>query len=90
VVIAQRARAFVSALPGNAKEQLETHPYRALGIAFAVGVGAGAVLGSRILRASISSAIAVALIEVGRTCLLQEVQQEPGIQSKKVMEVEPS
>ena len=89
-VIAQRARTFVSALPVNAKEQLTKHPYRALGIAFAVGVGAGVVLSSRILRAAISSAVSVAIIELGRAYLLQEAKQELGIHPGKSGHAEPS
>jgi len=77
-VLARRVKSFASAFPGNLEAQLRANPYRALGIACAVGVGAGIVLGSRVLRGAFSSAASLVIVELGRRYLLQDAQQELG------------
>lgn len=68
------AESFLSMLPTDLSEKLKRNPYRALGIACAVGVGAGVVLGSRILRSAVASATSRAIVELGRTFLIHEAK----------------
>jgi hypothetical protein len=70
---AGRARAIFSAFPSNLDAQMKGSPYAALGIAFAIGMGAGVVLGSRILRSVLASAASYAAMEIGRAYLRQTV-----------------
>ena len=55
---------------------MKQHPYRAIGLALAVGVGAGIVLGNRILRAAVASAVSAAIIELGREYLVLGVGEK--------------
>ncbi len=64
-----RARAAFSALPSSLDERMKRTPYTTVGIALALGAGAGMLLGSRILRTVLASAASYALIELGRTYL---------------------
>ncbi|MGA2449091.1 MAG: hypothetical protein ABTD50_10475 [Polyangiaceae bacterium] len=48
---------------------MKSRPYAAVGIALAVGTGAGILFRSRILRTVISSAASYAVIELGRAYL---------------------
>jgi len=72
---ARRARTLFSGLPTSFQEQVTQHPYRALGLALAIGVGAGVVLGNRILRAAVASAVSAAIVELGREYLLHGVDE---------------
>ncbi len=71
-LFAKSAKRFVSSLPVNLEDELKKRPYRVLGIACAAGVGIGVVLGSRILRGSIASIAAMALVEFARSYLREQ------------------
>jgi hypothetical protein len=43
---------------------MKTTPYRTIGVATAVGVGIGVLLGSRILRTVLTSALSYAVVEI--------------------------
>jgi hypothetical protein len=68
---ARRAKALISKLPSSLDAQMARSPYTTLGIAVAIGVGAGMLLGSRILRSVLASAASYAAIEFARACLRQ-------------------
>lgn len=72
---AHRAKNFLFALPASLDAQVKQHPYRTLGVACAVGLGAGVVLSSRILRTVITNAASVALLQLGRAYLLRETAE---------------
>jgi hypothetical protein len=55
-----------SEFPSGLNAQMKRSPYAALGVAFAVGMGVGILLGSRILRSVIASAVSYGVIELGR------------------------
>lgn len=63
----RRATAFLSELPLNAQQQMRRNPAQALGIASALGLVAGVVLSSRIMRTALASAASVVLVEVARS-----------------------
>jgi ElaB/YqjD/DUF883 family membrane-anchored ribosome-binding protein len=73
---ARRAKAMISELPSSLDAQVKRRPYATLGIALAIGVGTGILLGSRILRSVLASAASFAAIELGRAYLRQAV---PGV-----------
>ena len=66
------AKALLSRLPLAWEEQLRANPYRALGVACVIGVGAGLVFGSRILR----MALATAFVEIGRSYVVQTAKAQ--------------
>lgn len=68
---ARRAKALISKLPSSLDAQMARSPYTTLGIAIAIGVGAGMLFGSRILRSVLASAASYAAIELARGCLRQ-------------------
>lgn len=74
-VFARRVKSFLSEVPGQFQAQLKQYPYRTLGIACAVGLGAGIVFGSRILRTVAASAASAVIVELGRTYLLHEIAE---------------
>lgn len=74
--LAEEATDYIAELPKAVKEEIKTRPYRTLGIAAAIGVGAGIILNSRILRATVASLASVIVAEVGRSYLKTLVAQE--------------
>jgi ElaB/YqjD/DUF883 family membrane-anchored ribosome-binding protein len=63
---ARRTIAAISTLPSSLDAQVKARPYAAFGVALAIGVGAGILLRSRILRNVVASAASYAVIELGR------------------------
>ncbi len=63
---ARRAKAAVTQLPMNLNENIQRNPYATLGVAVALGAGAGLLLGHRILRTVLTSVASYAAIEIGR------------------------
>ncbi len=62
----RRAKAMFSEFPSGLDAQMKRTPYAAVGVAFAIGMGTGILLGSRILRSVLASAVSYGVIEVGR------------------------
>jgi hypothetical protein len=69
--IARRAKALVAEWPAQFDAQTKRNPYAAVGIAFAVGAGAGIVLSSRVLRMVLASGLTYLASEIGKTYLRQ-------------------
>jgi hypothetical protein len=69
---ARLAAAAVRGFPSNLTEQIKREPYAAIGIACAVGLGTGILLGSRLLRSVLSGAVSCAIVELGRAYLCQK------------------
>jgi hypothetical protein len=70
---ARRARTLIAGFPSNLDAQITRRPYAALGIGCAVGMAAGILLGSRILRGILASTVSYALVDLGRAYLRQNV-----------------
>jgi hypothetical protein len=58
-------------LPSNLDAQMKRRPYATLGVAGAIGMGMGILLGSRILRSVLVSAVSLAVVELGRAYMRQ-------------------
>lgn len=72
---AKRALRFLRSLPHNIEAQMRDRPYRALGVAGAVGFGGGILFGSRLLRSAAGSALTVAALEMLRGYVIDRVEQ---------------
>jgi ElaB/YqjD/DUF883 family membrane-anchored ribosome-binding protein len=79
----RRAKTLVSEWPSNLDAQMKHRPYTTLGVALAIGVGAGVLLGSRILRSVVVTAVSCAAVEIGRKYLLQTVAGSWGIEKSQ-------
>jgi hypothetical protein len=64
-----RAKAMVVGFPANFEAQIRRKPYATVGIACAIGIGTGILLGSRILRSALASAASYAVVELARSYL---------------------
>jgi hypothetical protein len=67
-----RATGIATTITGLSKKldgRIRRDPYSALAVACAVGLGAGTVLSSRIVRAIVVSAATHAIVEIGRAYL---------------------
>jgi hypothetical protein len=74
---ARRARTVIFELPSTLDARMKGSPYKTLGAAFAVGMGAGILLGSRILRSLAVSVVSYAVVELGRAYLRDAVTGGP-------------
>ena len=72
---AKRALRFLRSLPQNIEAQVRDRPYRALGVASAVGFGGGVLFGSRLLRSTAGSLLTVAALEMLRGYVIDRVEQ---------------
>jgi hypothetical protein len=70
---ARRVKQVVSELPSNMGDRMKHDPYTTLGIAAAAGIGVGIVLGSRILRTALTSAVSYAVVEFARAYLRERI-----------------
>ena len=68
---AQRARATATGLPSQLDEQLKRRPFAVLGVASALGVAAGIVLSSRVLRGVLTATLSAAALELTRALVRQ-------------------
>jgi hypothetical protein len=84
--IARRMKSGISELPENLGAHMKSDPYAALGIAGAVGLGVGVILGSRILRTALTSAATYAVVELVRTYILERVPTVGGTHVAHVTE----
>jgi hypothetical protein len=63
---ARRVKQVVAELPSNLGDRMKHDPYTTLGLVAAAGIGVGIVLGSRILRTALTSALSYAVVELAR------------------------
>jgi hypothetical protein len=76
---ARRAISVLSDLPSNIEVEIKQNPYAALGIACGIGMGAGLLLGSRILRSALVTAVSYAFVELGRSYLQDVTKRAKGL-----------
>ncbi len=62
----RRAKGIIGEFPWNLDAQIKRRPYESLGVASAIGLGTGILLGSRILRAVLAGAVSLAFVELSR------------------------
>jgi hypothetical protein len=65
------AKVFVAGFPASVDSLIRRRPYASVGVACAIGVGAGVLLSHRILRAVLASTVGYAVVEFGRAYLRQ-------------------
>jgi hypothetical protein len=64
--LASGAKRVLSGFPSNLDAQIKLRPYATLGIAGAIGMGAGILLGSRILRSALASVASYMAVDLAR------------------------
>ena len=67
------ARAAATGLPSQLDEQLRRRPYAVLGAVGALGLAAGIVLSSRVLRGVLTATLSAAALELARALVRQRV-----------------
>ena len=75
---ARRAVSILSDLPSSIESGIKQNPYRALGIACGIGIGAGVLLGSRVLRSALVTAVSYAFVELGRAYIQDATERAKG------------
>ena len=76
--IIRRMKSGVTELQSNMGDKIKHDPYTAVGIAAVAGVGIGVVLGSRILRAALTSALSYGIVEFARSLVEEKVPMANG------------
>jgi hypothetical protein len=76
--IARRMKHGVSDLQSNFEGRMKTDPYTALGVAAVAGIGLGIVLGSRILRTAVASAVSYGIVELTRSLIEERIPMTNG------------
>jgi ElaB/YqjD/DUF883 family membrane-anchored ribosome-binding protein len=71
----RRAKATMTQLPSRLDEQMKANPRTALAVACGIGLAAGIVLSSRIVRSILTSVATVAAVELTRAILRQNMSQ---------------
>ena len=80
----QQAVSTIAAAPATIDGLIKEHPYKSLGIACVVGagLGAGAFMGSRVLRAMAIAAASFVALELARTYFRWDATRAVPIRSK--------
>jgi len=73
--LARRAQDGISGFPSNLTDQVKKYPYTTIGVAVVAGIGVGMVLGSRILRTVLVSAVSYAVANVASAYLRERVMR---------------
>jgi hypothetical protein len=71
--IARRAKHGITELQSNFEGRMKNDPYAAVGIATVAGIGVGIVLGSRILRTALASAVSYGIVELARSLVEERI-----------------
>ena len=86
IEIARRVKDGVSGLPSNLGDRMKQDPFTTLGIAAVAGVGVGILLGSRILRTAVTSAVSYAVVEFVRAYVGERMPSADGVHLPHVAE----
>jgi ElaB/YqjD/DUF883 family membrane-anchored ribosome-binding protein len=70
---ARQAKKALAEFPSRLDEEIRKNPYKTLAMACALGLGAGVLLSSRILRSVLGSAVSYAVVEMARTFLRENM-----------------
>lgn len=68
----------MSGFPSNLEERMKHDPYKTLGVVAVAGIGVGVLLGSRILRTALTSAVSYAVVELARAYLREHIPGADG------------
>jgi hypothetical protein len=71
--IARRAKHGISDFQSSLADRMKRDPYTTVGIAAVAGIGVGIVLGSRILRTAVASAVSYGIVELARSLVEERV-----------------
>jgi hypothetical protein len=71
--VARRAKHGISDFQSSLAERMKRDPYTTVGMAAVAGIGVGIVLGSRILRTAVASAVSYGIVELARSFVEQRV-----------------
>ena len=78
----RRAKATVTGLPSRLDEQMKANPRTTLAVACGIGLAAGIILSSRIVRSILTSVATVAAVELTRAVLRQNMSQGEAFSTK--------
>ena len=84
--LARRVKHGVSELQSNFGERMKHDPYTTVGIAAIAGIGVGIILGSRILRTAVTSAVSYGIVEFARSLVEDRIPTANGVQVPHVTE----
>ncbi|HTB78289.1 MAG TPA: hypothetical protein VK762_33825 [Polyangiaceae bacterium] len=84
--LARRVKHGVSELQSSFGDRMKHDPYTTVGIAALAGIGVGIVLGSRILRTAVTSAVSYGIVEFARSLVEERVPTANGVQVPHVTE----
>jgi hypothetical protein len=84
--IARRAKHGITELQSNFEDRMKTDPYATVGVAAVAGIGVGVVLGSRILRAAVASAVSYGIVEFVRSLVEERIPIASGFRAPPLSE----
>ena len=84
--IARRAKHGITELQSNFEGRMKTDPYATVGAAAVVGIGVGVVLGSRILRTALASAVSYGIVEFARSLVEERIPIANGFRAPPLSE----
>jgi hypothetical protein len=71
--IARRAKHGMSDFQSSLADRMKRDPYATAGIVAVAGIGVGIVLGSRILRSAVASAVSYGIVEFARSLVEERI-----------------
>ena len=71
--VARRTKHGITELRSNLADRMKSDPYTTVGIAALAGIGVGIVLGSRILRTAVASAVSYGIVELARSLVEEQI-----------------
>jgi hypothetical protein len=88
--LARRVKHGIAELQANLGDSMKHDPYKTAGIAVLAGVGIGIVLGSRILRTAVTSAVSYGIVEFARSLVDERMPTANGFHVPHVTEASRS
>ena len=83
--IARRAKHGISDFQSSLADRMKRDPYTTVSIVAVAGIGVGVVLGSRILRSAVASAISYGIIELTRSLVEDRIPVTQGFRAPETM-----